>query len=460
MVLKPKTKPKQGNKTLPLIHPDAAGIDIGASSHFVAIPADRCEKPVQEFQCFTHDLLRLKNWLVEHHITTVAMESTGIYWIPLYEILEDAGFDVKLINARHISNVPGRKTDVLDCQWIQRLHSYGLLQGAFQPDQDIAPLRAYTRHRENWVRHAGTHIQHMQKALRLMNLNLDQVVSDVTGVTGMKIIQAIIKGERDPSILARHRDRRCKKTDEEIAQALDGHYRDEHVFSLKQACNLYAFYQKQIGECDHELESYLATLNLKTDAELMEKVLSKVPKPRGKNTPDFDLRTDLFHLTGVDLTTIDGINSHTVLKVLSETGIDMTRWGNSKQFCSWLGLSPGSKISGGKNMSGKTKRTGNRAASALRISAQSLSNSKSALGAFYRKKRYHLGAAKAITATAHKLARIIYSLLTLGTTYEDPGENAYEEKYQQRIRQNLKLKAKKMGCILVSIETGEEIMIQ
>ena len=457
MVIRPKTKPKN-NKSLPLIHPDAAGIDIGASSHFVAIPADRCEDSVQEFQCFTHDLHRLKNWLIEHHIKTVAMESTGIYWIPLFEILEEAGLDVKLINARHVSNVPGRKTDVLDCQWIQRLHSYGLLQGAFQPAKDMAPLRAYTRHRENWVRHAGTHIQHMQKALRLMNLNLDQVVSDITGATGMKIIHAIIKGERDPSSLARYRDVRCKKTDDEIARALDGHYREEHLFSLKQACDLYAFYQQQIRECDHKLEAYLESLNVNTSLELMEQVLPKVPKPRG-NAPAFDLRTDLFHLTGVDLTSIDGINSHTALKVVSETGVDMSRWGNSKQFCSWLGLSPGSKISGGKNMSGKTKRTANRAAAALRISAQSLSNSKSALGAFYRKKRYHLGAAKAITATAHKLARIIYSLLTQGTTYEDPGENAYEEKYQQRIRQNLKQKAKKLGCILVSVETGEEITI-
>ena len=444
----------KSKSSLNVINLNAAGIDIGATSHFIAVPADRCEEPVQEFQCFTSDLQRAARWLVDLGITTVAMESTGIYWLPLMEILEAHGMEVKLVNARHVKNLPGRKTDVLDCQWLQRLHSYGLLEGAFQPDQTITPLRAYTRHRDNWIRHAGTHIQHMQKSLRLMNLNLDAVVSDITGATGKKIILAILSGERDPLVLAKLRDSRCKRSEGEIAHALDGHYRDEHLFALKQAFELYVFYQQQIEECDRQLQSYLEQLNIDTPQEHAECLLKKRPRPRG-NEPRFDLRRELYRLLGVDLTAIDGVASYTVLKVISEIGTDISRWKNSNCFCSWLGLSPGSKISGGKLLSGKTKPTANRAAAALRMAAQSLSNSHSALGAFYRKKRYQLGAAKAITATAHKLARIIYALLSNGGSYDDPGEHAFEEKYQQRVRQNLKRKARKMGYALVDIETGE-----
>lgn len=449
-------KSRKKQKALTLINRDAAGIDIGASSHFVALPEGKTENRVQEFQCFTRDLHRLCAWLKEHKIKSVAMESTGIYWIPLYEMHEDAGFEVKLINARHISNVPGRKTDVLDCQWIQRLHSYGLLEGAFQPTRLMAPLRIYTRQRAKWVRSAGIHIQHMQKALRLMNLNLEQVVTDITGATGMKIIEAILKGERNPQQLATFRDKRCKKTEEEIANALDGHYQEEHLFSLQQAKDVFEFYHRQIEACDLQLESYLKTLNL--DIPEIRKKITLPKKPRVKGSPKFDLRKELYDLTGVDLTDIDGINSYTALKVLSETGTDMSRWSCSKKFCSWMGLSPGSKISGGKVLSSKTKRTTNRAASALRISAQSLSNSKSALGAFYRRKRYHLGTAKAITATAHKLARIIYSLLSNGRAFESSTEDDYEKKYQHRIQKNLKLKAKKMGFVLTNIETGEVLL--
>ena len=448
-------KKNKTQKHLTLINSDAAGIDVGASSHFVAIPSDRCENNVQEFECFTSDLHRLSRWLKENKIKTVAMESTGVYWIPLYEILEEAGFEVKLINARYVSNVPGRKTDVLDCQWIQRLHSYGLLEGAFQPTQTIAPLRAYTRHRANWVRYAGKHIQHMQKALRLMNLNLDQVVSDITGATGMKIINALLKGQRDPYTLAKLRDNRCRKTEEEIANALDGHYREEHLFSLQQAKDIFESYHQQITKIDKKIQVYLDTLNTNTPEERKK---TAIPKKRHvKGAPKFDLQKELYYLTGVDLTDIDGINSYTALKVLSETGTDLTRWSSSKKFCSWLGLAPGSKISGGKILSSKTKRTTNRAASALRMSAQSLSNSQSALGAFYRRKRYHLGKAKAITATAHKLARIIYSMLVHGKKFKASTEEDYEKKYQHRIKKNLQQKAKKMGCILVDIETGEAL---
>ena len=451
-------KSKVSSPELALIHPNAAGIDIGSTSHFIAIPADRCDESVQEFQCFTSDLHRAAQWLKDHGITTVAMESTGVYWLPLYEILSAAGLDVKLVNARQVKNVPGRKTDVLDCQWIQRLHSYGLLEGAFQPDQAILPLRAYTRHRENWTRYAGVPIQHMQKALRLMNLNLDAVVTDITGTTGTAIIQAILKGERDAQVLAGFRDGRCKKSEEDIAQALDGHYREEQVFALQQAFDSYTFYRQQIADCDQQMAACLDQLNQAAPDKPHSSEGGKRSKTRRhRHEPDFNLRGELYRLTGVDLTTIDGIGAYTALKVISETGTDMTRWGNAKRFCSWLGLAPGSKISGGKVISAKTKPTANRAAAALRLAAQSVSRSRSALGAYYRKKRYHLGAPKAITATAHKLARILYALLSQGGTYEDLGETAYEAKYQARVKDNLMRKARRLGYDLIPIGMGENV---
>ena len=438
--------------TMHVIHPNAAGIDIGSNSHFVAIPPDRCEVSVREFHCFTSDLQRCAKWLKSCGITTVAMESTGIYWMPLFEILEAEGIEVKLVNARQVKNLPGRKSDVLDCQWIQRLHTFGLLEGTFHPDKNIAPLRAYTRHRNNWVRHAGHHIQHMQKALRLMNLNLDAVVSDITGVTGKRIILAILDGERDAQVLAQLRDRRCRKKKYEIVQALDGHYREEHLFALRQAYEQFGFYQRQIADCDRQLLKCLEALDQGMAEEHQQQPL-KARVPARRNEPDFDLQRALYDMTGVDLTTINGVGAYTALKVISEIGSDMTRWGNVKQFCSWLGLSPGSKISGGKVLSAKTKPTANRAAAALRMAAQSLHHSKSALGAYYRRKRYHLGAPKAITATAHKLARIIYAMLSNGSSYMDLGEEVYEAQHRERVKHNLKQKARRLGYALVEIET-------
>lgn len=314
---------RKKKKAFQQINPDAAGIDIGASSHFVAIPPDRCDEPVKEFQHFTSDLYRLANWLLEHDITTIAMESTSIYWLPLYEILENKGLEVILVNARHISHVPGRKTDVLDCQWIQQLHSFGLLSGGFQPDEHISPIRSLTRHRANWVQSASKHIQHMQKALRLMNLNLDRVVSDVTGATGMKIITAIVEGERDPYILASFRDKRCKKTEEEIAQALDGHYRDEHLFSLKQAKDLYFFHQQQIEECDIKLQAFFEAMDSRIDIKKHPLKKSTKRNQVNRSISCFNLREELYRMTGTDLTRIDGIDSLSALKVISETGIDM-----------------------------------------------------------------------------------------------------------------------------------------
>ena len=395
----------------------AAGIDIGSKSHFVAVPEGADEQPVREFQCFTADLHRLVDWLISCLVTTVVMESTGAYWIPLFEILESRGLEVKLVNARHVKNVPGRKTDVLDCQWLQQLHTYGLLEGAFRPPEQICALRAYIRHRMNQVRYGAAHIQHMQKALTQMNLLLHNVVSDLTGVTGMRIIKALLAGERDPQVLAGMRDKRCKNSIETIAKSLEGNYRPEHLFSLKQAVESFEFYQTQIAQCDREIESLLATLDAKvvtTPPTNRDPEDGASAKAQGR-APGFNLKDELQRVTGVDLTKIDGIDATTALKIISEIGIDTSRWKSEKQFASWLGLSPGSKVTGGKRLSGKTKPVVNRAAAALRMAASSLYRSQCALGAYYRRMKARLGAPKAITATAHKLARLIYSMLKHGT---------------------------------------------
>lgn len=435
------------------INLNAAGIDIGSRSHFVAVPADRDAQPVQEFPTFTPDLESLADWLTECGITTVAMESTGVYWIPLFELLESRGFEVKLVNAHHIKNVPGRKTDVVDCQWIQQLHTFGLLSGSFRPDDDICVLRAFMRQRANLVRYCGSHIQHMQKALNQMNIQLHHVISDLTGVTGMKIIRAIIDGEHNPEVLAEYRDRRCKEPIEIITKSLQGNWREEHLFSLRQAVELFDVYQQKINDCDQEIAKVLDTLNTQTDQQTPQQVRKS---PIARNTPDINLHERLFHIAGVDLTRIDGLNPHTILKIFSETGSDMSRWPSAKHFASWLGLSPGNRISGGKQI-GKSNTTpsANRAATAFRIAARSLNCSQSALGGFYRRQKARLGAPKAITAAAHKLAKIFYSMLKNKTAYDAPEANYYEEQYRKRVMANLKQRASKMGFDLVERTTDE-----
>jgi transposase len=423
-------------KHLQHINPHAAGIDVGGRSHFVAVPEGSCEQPVREFSSFTDDLHRMADWLLACGVSTVAMESTGIYWIPVFEILESRGLEVRLVNARHVKNVPGRKSDVLDCQWLQRLHSYGLLEGAFRPTEQVCTLRAYVRQRMNLVRYAASHIQHMQKALSQMNLQLANVVADIAGVTGMRIIKAILAGERDALVLARLRDARCKNDESTIARSLQGNFRPEHLFSLKQAVDLYEFYQSQIAECDRQILDQLAGFDAADGS--------------GKAPPD-SLEEALVRISGVDLTRIDGINTNITLKIISEIGTDMSRWKTAKHFASWLGLCPGTKISGGKPLSTKSKRVVNRAATALRLAAQSLLRSKSALGAYLRRQRARLGAPKAITATAHKLARLVYSMLKHGSAYVDVGQKHYEERYRSRVIQNLKRKAQDLGYELVDV---------
>jgi transposase len=441
-------------KHLEHINKMAAGIDIGSKSHFVAVPEGCAEVCVREFASFTGDLCELANWLKSCKIETVAMESTGVYWIPLYELLESSGFEVKLVDARHVKNVSGRKTDVLDCQWLQQLHTYGLLNGAFRPQEQVCVLRAYLRQRSMLIQEAANHIQHMQKALSQMNLQLTNVISDITGDTGMKIIRAIIAGERDAKILATYRDWRCKSSLEVIEKSLTGNYREEHVFALMQAVELYDVYREKIVVCDQKIEQQLSIFNdsiVKGSklSEQNEDAVKKKKKSRCKNSLSFDVQSHLIRITGVDLTEIPGIETSSALKIISEIGFDLSRWKSSKQFASWLGLCPGTKVSGGKRLGGKSKRTANYVASTLRIVANALHRSNTALGAFLRRLKSRIGAPKAITATAHKLAVIIYMMLKNRIAYKDIGQDYYEKQYQERMIKNLSFRAKMLGFELV-----------
>ena len=427
-----KTKPMPDNMLI--IHPHAAGIDVGAEEHWVCVPADRDAQPVQKFSAFTCDLHRLADWLTACRITTVVMESTGVYWIPLFQILEARGFEVALVNARHVKNVPGRpKTDRFDCRWLQKLHTYGLLAPSFRPPEDICQLRSLLRHRENLIRMTVKHIQHMQKSLDQMNLHLHHVISDITGVTGMRIIRAIVAGERDPRTLAQYRDYRIKSSADTIAKALEGDYRAEHVFTLTQSLALYDFTQQQIAACDQEIERVLATLDSQVDPDE-----HPLPPPTTthrhpqRNEPAFDLRTHLYRITGVDLTQVPGFQAPTIHIILAEVGLNMHKWPTDKHFASWLGLCPDNQISGGKVLATGSRRVQNRASRALRMAAQSLRTSPSYLGAFYRRMRSKLGPAKATTATAHKLAKILYHMLKEKTSYRERGAEYYLHRDQER----------------------------
>ncbi len=444
---------KGGSGSFPIINTNAAGIDIGSEEHWVAVPEDRDENPVRPFGCFTSDLHAMARWLKECGVTTVAMESTGVYWIPPFQILEEHGFEVKLVNARHVKNVPGRKSDVSDCQWLQRLHTYGLLSGSFRPDDQICVLRSYWRHRANLVRYASDHIQHMQKALTEMNLHLHKVLSDVTGVTGMKIIRAIIAGERDREKLALMREPGVKNTPETIAKALEGDYRQEHLFALRQAVELYDFYHQLIEACDREIERHLHTFEAKVDP--VQNPLPKQKRRKEMRSQSFtDLRTELYRMSGVDFTQIPGLDVVSVQTILSEIGLDPGKFPTEKRFVSWLGLCPNNRITGGRVKSSKTRKTVNRAANAFRMAAQALASSNTGLGGFYRRIRARLGSPKAITATAHKLARIFYRMWTTSQAYTDLGSDYYENRYKERMLRNITKRARELGydAILQPIE--------
>lgn len=450
---------KKQTKSFAVINPNAAGIDVGSEEHWVAVPEDRDQQPVRNFKCFTADLHAMADWLEQCGIQTVVMESTGVYWIPLYQILERRGFEVQLVNARHVKNVPGRKTDVSDCQWLQRLHTYGLLSGSFRPEDSMCVLRSFWRHRDTLVRYASSHVQHMQKALTEMNIQLHKVISDITGLTGMRIIRAILAGERNLVTLAHMRDPRIKSSAEQIAKALEGDYREEHLFALRQAVELYDVYQQKIEACDQQIERYVAQLDSKIDlaSTPLPASTKRNKKPKG-NAPHFDLRTHLYRISGVDFTQIDGLDVVSVHTVLSEVGLDPTAFPTEKHFCSWLGLSPNNRITGGRIKSSKTRKVINRAANAFRMAAQSLTHSSCALGGYYRRMSARLDCPEAITATAHKLARIFYHLWKNGGTYHDPGALYYEQKYKERVINNMIRKAKQLG-FQINIEPLNELQV-
>jgi len=434
----------------------AAGLDIGAQEIYACVPADRDENPVQVFPTFTRDLYALADWLTACEVKTVAMESTGVYWIPVYEILEQRGFEVYLVNARHLKNVPGKKTDVLDCQWIQQLHTYGLLRASFRPTQEICALRALVRHRDNLVRYRAAHIQHMQKALQQMNVLLTQVVSDITGDTGMRIIRAILAGEHNPQTLAKMRSPKCKHSEDEIVAALQGNYKREHLFVLKQAVAQYDFYDRQMRECDAELEAMYAELAPAEhdDGDDVPPAPRSRQTKRRKNQASFDLASALYRLVGVDVTAVDGLDALLTQKIITGIGCSVEAWPTVKHFSSWLRLSPNNKMSGGKVLSRRTLKTKNPVSLAFRIAAQSLSRSHSALGAFYRRMRAKHGPGKANVATAHKLARIVYYMLKYRRPYVDPGEQYYQQQYRERVVRNLQRKAASLGLALVPTDAA------
>jgi transposase len=431
---------------LTIQNPNAAGIDIGGSSHFVAVPQDRSDTPVREFGCYTQDLYELAAWLLFCGITVVALESTGVYWVPVYEVLEACGIEVMLVNAHGIKNVSGRKSDVLDCQWLQQLLSFGLLSAAFRPSAEVCALRTISRQRDTLLQGQACCVQRMQKALTLMNIQLNNTITDITGTTGLAIIRAIVAGERNPQELAKLRNYRIHASEAEIAKSLEGTWKEEHLFCLAQALELYDTYRQLIAKADAKLESLIAPLR-RQGADAAKAAKSK--KRGGKNAPGFDVRDALREWAGVDLTRIGGIDVCTALKVLVELGTDLSKFKNVKCFCSWLGLCPGTRISGGKRLSGATKRIPNRVARALKLAAQGLHHSQCALGAYYRRMAARLGKGKAITATAHKLARLVYALLTQGGEYVEQSQAQYEEKFQDRTLKYLQQKAKTLGFDLV-----------
>ncbi len=430
---------------LEVVHPHAAGIDVGNSAHYVAVRPDRDPEPVRRFECFTADLYRLADWLESCGVKTVAMQSTGVYWIPLYEILEEHGFEVYLVNARHTKNLPGRKSDVQESQWLLKLHTYGLLNNSFQPTAEIRVLRTYWRQRAEHVSGAATCIQRMQKALTQMNLQLANVISDLSGVTGQAIVRAIVAGERDPQKLAELSHPRIEASREEVAKSLEGNWRPELVFVLRQEVEMYDTYQWRITECDQQLQKHLASF---ADTELPQSPKAESKEKRAKSTknaPRFDLSSELKRITGVDLTRIDGIDVMVAQTLLSEVGMDMSRWNTEAHFSSWLGLCPDNRISGDKLLGKGTRHVVNRAATALRLAARNLIRSRSYLGAQYRRLRTKLGAPKAITAMAHRLARLVYRMLKYGQQYVDKGTEYYENRYRQQQINLLQKNAAKLG---------------
>ena len=428
----------------PVMNPHAAGVDLGSREHWVAVPEDRDPQPVRGFGTFTCDLEALADWLKACGITSVAMEATGVYWIALFQLLERRGFEVLLVNAKQIKNVSGRKSDVSDCRWIQRLHAYGLLGASFRPADSYCVVRSYLRYRDELTSARSVQTQHMQKALQQMNVQLTQVLSDINGQSGLAIIGAILQGERNPLHLAGLVDRRVRASPHQIAKALVGDYRAEHLFVLKMAFELYHTYEAKIEACDQELAVELAKLPDRVDGQTQP-----LPAKVGQTKIDEGLRLGLYLKMGVDLTAIEGFGPLVSLTFLTEVGPDLSKFKTEKHFASWLGLCPDNRISGGKVLSCRTRRVVNRLSDVLRLAATTLERSQTAMGAYYRRMKAKLGAAEGITATAHKLARILYRLVKHGEAYVREGMESYEKKYRERKVQSLRKAAESCGFDLI-----------
>ena len=441
-------KKTQKQKSLPFIEPDAAGIDIGATEIYVAVPEEGDIRPVRKFATFTEDLHRLADWLMACSIKTVAMESTGVYWIALFQILESRGLEVRLVNARHIKGVPGRKTDIQDCQWLQYLHTVGLLRGSFRPAQAVCAVRSILRHRDNQLKSASRQVLLMQKALTQMNLQLHNVISDITGVSGLAIIEAILRGEREPSKLSCLCDARIKASRQTVAKSLVGDYRPEHLFCLQQALESYRHFENQIAACDQHIERMLAHFD---SQEQCAEAPSTIYKAQG-NQPAFDVPSEMYRILGVDLTAIPGMSAQGVLNFFCEVGPQITRFPSSKHFASWLGLCPDNRISGGKILSSKTRNVRCRLANALRMAATTLYRSHSALGDYFRRLRARLGSPAAITAAAHKLARILFAMLRDRRSFDPQLLGTLNEKHLRRRQNSLRKYAASLGFELVPIQ--------
>lgn len=407
------------------VQPDAAGIDLGSRDHWVALPPGRTDSTVRRFGCFTEDLQAMAAWLIQHGIKTVAIESTGVYWVPVYQVLERHGIDVHLVNAQHFKIVPGRKTDIQDCQWLQHLHESGLLRGSFRPADAICVIRSYVRQRENLVGESSRRMLRMQKSLDQMNIQLHKVVSDIMGETGLAIIKAILAGERDPAVLAGLRNYRCHSSADEIAKALVGDWREEHLFCLEQDLAAYEFVQNQIAECEQAALRALQQL----DAKAIAADLPATRKPKA----DAEARQALFVATGVDLTKVSGLKTTIVQTIVAETGVDMSKWHSEKAFASWCRLAPGNRITGGKRHRMPKHGGASRVGQAFRVAAQTLARSDTALGAFYRRMRSRKGSTFANAVTAHKLAKLFYRMLKYGEGFIEQDTEYYETRYKERL---------------------------
>ena len=455
MVSRQSKRPNARRKSLEVVHPSAAGIDIGSRFHVVAIPAESDSIPVRKYGTFTGELLELCDWLLSKGITTAAMESTGVYWIPLYEILTKAGISVDLVNARHVKSVPGRKSDVNDAQWLQQLHSYGLLRGSILHEGQQSHLRSYVRTRERLARSRARHLQLIQKALMQMNLQLHHVVADVMGETGKRIVMAILTGERDPMQLAELRDCRCKESVDTIAKALHGNYEDDHLFELEVAFTLHENYSKQIDRCETKIERLLSTLANQQSATRQDFLHApaltdaRVDSRNRIRTLNFNPRPLVATIAGIDLMALPGVGHGTLLTIISECGIDMKRWASPKHFTSWLGLAPRNKVSGGRILSSGTAIGANPARTAFWMAAHVLSRTKTALGSFQRRLAVRIGRPKAIVATARKLAELYYRALKDGVDLTEPGSNQYEVAQRHRQIKAIKKRAASLGLSLV-----------